>query len=92
MKLICPHCGSDVELGFILRTTTAPDGAWRAVSINDMELSTRVHNCLLNLGITTAGEIDATSNGRLLALPNFGRRSLREVREAIADLKGNAHA
>ena len=85
MKLICPHCGSDVELA--LRTTTAPNGAWRDVSINDMELSTRVHNCLLNLGITTAGEIDATSNGRLLALPNFGRRSLREVREAIADLR-----
>ena len=45
-------------------------------------LSCRVYNCLRNARIKTVGDLIATSEDQLLKTKNFGRKSLREIREA----------
>ena len=53
-------------------------------TVKDLELSARAENCLHNEGLKTIGEVSAKSDGDLLRIPNFGRKSLRELKEAIA--------
>jgi DNA-directed RNA polymerase alpha subunit len=45
-------------------------------------LSVRSRNCLRNLGLKYVADIAATTDAELLRQPNFGRISLKEVREA----------
>ena len=51
--------------------------------ITELELSVRAENCLKNEGIKTIGELSMKSDSDLLCVPNFGRKSLRELRETI---------
>ena len=44
------------------------------------QLSGRSRYCLINLGVKTVEELRQTPDTELLALPNFGRLSLKEVR------------
>lgn len=52
------------------------------------ELSSRARNCLVNkLGHeATIGDIIAMSDKDLLRVPNFGKKSLRELRSAIDEM------
>lgn len=54
-------------------------------SVKELELTTRAAQCLKNEGLKTVGEVMAKSDAELLRIPNFGRKSLHEVKEAIAD-------
>lgn len=51
-------------------------------------LSTRARNCIINeLGHeATIGDIIAMSDKELLRVPNFGKKSLRELRKAIDEM------
>jgi hypothetical protein len=53
--------------------------------ISDLGLSPRPTNCFQNAGIVLLGELVVLTEVDLLRLPNFGRKSLREVKEALAD-------
>jgi len=53
-------------------------------SIDELELSIRAHHCLLNLGIKIIGELVTRTQDDLTRCPNFGRKSLYDVREALA--------
>jgi DNA-directed RNA polymerase subunit alpha len=53
------------------------------VSIDDLELSTRTHNCLKRAGITDVGQILEMDDKDLLAIRNLGDKSLNEVRESL---------
>jgi hypothetical protein len=46
-------------------------------------LTVRSANALLSEGFRTAAQVRATSDAKLLKLANFGRKSLREVRDTI---------
>lgn len=58
--------------------------------VAELELSSRADNCLNNEGLKTVGEVMAKSDGELLRIPNFGKKSLRELKQAIAAYKRKA--
>ena len=51
--------------------------------INDLEFTVRTNNCLHAEGIETIGDLLKWSALRLLATPNLGRKSLREIEEKL---------
>jgi DNA-directed RNA polymerase subunit alpha len=51
--------------------------------IEDLELSVRAYNCLKRSGITRVGQVLEMSEDDLLAVWNFGRKSLDELRERL---------
>jgi DNA-directed RNA polymerase subunit alpha len=52
--------------------------------IEELELGVRSYNCLKRVGIETIGDLTSKSEAELVAIPNFGRKSIEEVREALA--------
>jgi DNA-directed RNA polymerase subunit alpha len=53
------------------------------MTIDDLELGVRSLNCLKREGIATVGDLLAKSEQDLMCIPNFGRKSLDEVRERL---------
>lgn len=53
------------------------------VPIDDLELSTRTHNCLKRAGIANVGQILEMDDKDLLAIRNLGDKSLTEIRESL---------
>ncbi len=53
------------------------------MQIDDLDLGVRSLNCLKREGIETVGDLIAKSEQELMCLPNFGRKSLDEVRERL---------
>lgn len=51
--------------------------------IDELDLGVRSLNCLKREGIMTVGDLLAKSEQELLCIPNFGRKSLEEVRERL---------
>ncbi len=51
--------------------------------IDEMELSVRSYNCLVNEGIKYIGDLVQKSEVDMLKLPNFGRKSLNELKENL---------
>src|SRR4030042_1020516 len=52
----------------------------------EMELSIRSQNCLDRAGIKLIGELVQKTVPELLTLHNFGRKSLKEIQDALATL------
>ncbi len=55
-------------------------------SVNELELSVRSANCLKNADIKYIGELVQKSEGDMLKTKNFGRKSLNEIKEILADM------
>lgn len=53
------------------------------VSIDDLELSTRTHNCLKRAGIVNVGQILEMDDKDLLSIRNLGDKSLSEIQEGL---------
>lgn len=51
--------------------------------IDEMELSARSYNCLINEGVRYIADLVQKSENDLMRLPNFGRKSLNELRESL---------
>ena len=51
--------------------------------IDEMELSVRSYNCLINEGIKYIGNLVQKSESDMLRLPNFGKKSLNELKENL---------
>ena len=49
-------------------------------------LATRSSRCVERLNITTVGELVAHTEEELLAVPNFGRTSVAEIKNTLAAL------
>jgi hypothetical protein len=52
--------------------------------VDDLVLSVRSFNCLKNDGISYIGELVQKSEAEMLRISNFGRKSLNEIREVLA--------
>jgi DNA-directed RNA polymerase subunit alpha len=53
--------------------------------IDDLDLGVRSLNCLKREGIESVGDLIARSEQELMCIPNFGRKSLDEVRERLEE-------
>ena len=55
-------------------------------SIDDIEWTVRTLNCLNSDNIKTVDQLVKLTDNQLLRIPNFGRKSLKEVRDELAQL------
>lgn len=55
-----------------------------AMPIEDLDLSVRPYNCLKRAGIHTVGDLIKKTEDEVVAVKNFGRKSLDEVKEKLA--------
>ena len=55
-------------------------------SVEELELSVRSANCLQNANITLIGELVQRSEQDMLKTKNFGRKSLKEIKEILANM------
>lgn len=55
-------------------------------SVDELELSVRSANCLQNANITLIGELVQRSEQDMLKTKNFGRKSLKEIKEILAEM------
>ncbi len=55
-------------------------------SVDELELSVRSANCLQNANITLIGELVQKSEQDMLKTKNFGRKSLKEIKEILATM------
>lgn len=55
-------------------------------SVDELELSVRSANCLKNAGIKMIGELVSRSEAEMLKTQNFGRKSLNEIKDILADM------
>lgn len=55
-------------------------------SVEELELSVRSANCLKNAGIKLIGELVSRSEAEMLKTQNFGRKSLNEIKDILADM------
>jgi DNA-directed RNA polymerase subunit alpha len=56
------------------------------MSVNEIELSVRAANCLNNANITTVGQLAMKTEQEMLKYRNFGKKSLNEIKEKLAQL------
>ena len=54
--------------------------------IEELEIGVRAYNCLKRAGVQTIGDLVQKSESELKAIPNFGDRSIEEVKEALTSL------
>jgi DNA-directed RNA polymerase subunit alpha len=54
------------------------------ILIEELELGVRSYNCLKRAGIQTVGDLISKTEGELNAIPNFGKKSIDEVVETLA--------
>lgn len=55
-------------------------------SVEELELSVRSSNCLKDAGIRTLGDLVRKSEAEMLKYRNFGRKSLQELVDILADM------
>jgi DNA-directed RNA polymerase subunit alpha len=55
-------------------------------SVNELELSVRAANCLKNANIKTIADLVQKSEGEMLRTKNFGKKSLNEIKEILAEM------
>jgi len=51
--------------------------------IEELELGVRSYNCLKRVGIETIGDLVSKTEAELAAIPNFGKKSIEEVKETL---------
>ena len=70
-------------------TETIPDLAFNPAflkKVDELELSVRSANCLKNDNIVYIGDLVQKSEAEMLRTPNFGRKSLNEIKEVLAQM------
>ncbi|WP_305046115.1 DNA-directed RNA polymerase subunit alpha [Geoalkalibacter sp.] len=55
-------------------------------SVDELELSVRAANCLKNANIQLIGDLVQRSEAEMLKTQNFGRKSLNEIKDILADM------
>jgi DNA-directed RNA polymerase subunit alpha len=55
-------------------------------SVDELELSVRSANCLKNADIRYIGDLVQKTEAEMLKTKNFGRKSLNEIKEILAEM------
>jgi DNA-directed RNA polymerase subunit alpha len=55
-------------------------------SVDELELSVRSYNCLKNANIRTIRDLVQRSEAEMLKTKNFGKKSLQEIKEVLAEM------
>ncbi len=76
-----PQAASDVERGDEL-----PFNKNLLRKVDELELSVRSANCLKNDNIIYIGDLVQKTEAEMLRTPNFGRKSLNEIKEVLAQM------
>jgi DNA-directed RNA polymerase subunit alpha len=77
----------DIRAGAEEISTESPGsgaGPMENFPIEELELGVRSYNCLKRVGIETIGDLVSKSENELAAIPNFGKKSIEEVKETLA--------
>jgi DNA-directed RNA polymerase subunit alpha len=69
-----PEAGSNQLNRFLLK------------KVDELELSVRSANCLKNDNIIYIGDLVQKTEAEMLRTPNFGRKSLNEIKEVLASM------
>ena len=54
--------------------------------IDSLELSVRSANCLQNANLRLVGELVRKSEAEMMKTKNFGRKSLKEIKDVLAEM------
>ena len=60
-------------------------GGMNDMLIEELEFGVRSYNCLKREGIQTVGDLIARTEAELLNIPNFGKKSIDEVKERLTE-------
>jgi len=90
-KLVREHLTIFVNLEDAAETAPEPSHAAvsnenLAKSVEELELSVRSYNCLKNANIRTIRELVQKTEAEMLKTKNFGRKSLKEIKEILAGM------
>ena len=64
----------------------AKSGSEDEILIEELEIGVRSYNCLKREGIQTVGDLVKRSEAELMNIPNFGKKSIEEVKENLAKM------
>ena len=56
------------------------------MKVTELELSVRTATCLKNDGVIYVGDLVQKTEAEMLRTPNFGRKSLNEVKDGLAQM------
>ena len=81
-------------LGVAAFTAVAPEAVLLSLlkdnrvlkKVDELELSVRSANCLKNDNIVYIGDLIQKTEAEMLRTPNFGRKSLNEIKEVLAGM------
>ena len=64
----------------------APFNTALLTKVTNLELSIRSSQCLKNNGVRCLGDLVRRSENEILSTPNFGRKSLDEIKDALREI------
>jgi len=76
----------DVEDEKRLKEEALPFDANLLRKVDELELSVRSQNCLKNENIVYIGDLVIKTETEMLKTPNFGRKSLNEIKEVLSNM------
>jgi len=69
-----------------LEMSSESSGSEDDILIEELEIGVRSYNCLKREGIQTVGDLVKRSEAELMNIPNFGRKSIEEVKENLSKM------
>ena len=73
-------------MSFLRQLADLTDNSNSSTFLSKLELSVRSMNCLKNDNIIYIGDLVQKSEGEMLRTPNFGRKSLNEIKEVLTGM------
>src|SRR6266542_3161641 len=83
------NAGLKARSGMASAAEAIPDLAFNPAflkKVDELELSVRSANCLKNDNIVYIGDLVQKTEAEMLRTPNFGRKSLNEIKEVLAQM------
>ena len=81
-----PIIGATAAMPVEAQTDTNQLNRYLLKKVDELELSVRSANCLKNDNIIYIGDLVQKTEAEMLRTPNFGRKSLNEIKEVLASM------
>jgi DNA-directed RNA polymerase subunit alpha len=81
-----PMIGQPMPMAAEVQTDTNQLNRYLLKKVDELELSVRSANCLKNDNIIYIGDLVQKTEAEMLRTPNFGRKSLNEIKEVLASM------